>query len=238
MFNTYTVRHAVDDTFESVRDRVLGAHKALHSGRAWQKIERKFGWKGSIKVVETTLTDAGWHVHLHEIAFTARATSVRTFSDLLDARWSDCVQNLGGYAKRGVGFKAERANSEIRDYVAKWGIVPELTGGADKRARRGGVLPLQLPDYLLTDPTREPWCRRRWREYAGATKGVKQVWASPSVRPLMATPPIVAEADDTLVEESARLSLDQWSNIWKLGLRSECLLQAERGTLDKFLELL
>ncbi len=237
-FVTYTVQHRFDDTLETVRDRVLEAHKAMHSGRAWQAIETEFEWAGSIKVVEITYTQSGWHFHLHEVGFVADDCLVPVLQTALSNRWQDCLHDKAGYADNDHGLRVEAASTAVRDYVSKWGIVPELASGQDKNARRGGVLPFQLADYLITNPKRDSWCERTFREYAEGTKGIKQIWASPNVRPYMAEPQLTFDKQDTPPDSLSMLTVEQWTKIWKSGLRSKCLIAAENNQLEEFLNLL
>lgn len=236
-FVTYTVRHSADDALATVAGWVLNAHRAMHSGKAWSAIESAFGWEGSIKCVEVLHGDNGWHFHLHELGFIGTNVSLEALQERLRGRWLLCLQSVGADAKREIGLECKPAKKSVRDYVSKWGIVPELASGQDKKARRGGVLPFQLPDYMLAANVDETPYRALYREYASATKGIKQVWASPSVRPYMAkADEVTGEPSDRVYEQLARLSIDQWREIRRLGLRAELLRQAESGDIDKFLE--
>jgi hypothetical protein len=238
VFITYTIQHKAVDPLVVVRDRVQGAHVELHSGKSWKAIEREFDWAGSMKAVEITYNENGWHWHLHEIGFVGDDCDLDQLRRRLDSRWNEATLHAGAYSKPGVGLVIKSANSAIRDYVAKWGIVPELAPGNAKGAKHGGVLPFQFPDMCLKDRKDEAWTKAQFLEYATATKGIKQLWASPSVRPFMATIKDDKPVGVLPLAPFAQITLDQWRAIWKSGQRSTCLKAAEEGDLTNFLDRL
>lgn len=234
-FITYTMAHSIDDTLVAVRNRVQSAHLALHSGKRWKQIEKEFGWGGSIKCVDITYTENGWHFHLHEIGFIEEGAAIDALESRIGARWSECLKSAGGAQLPGIGLVVKKADRAVKDYVGKWGIVPELASGQDKTAARGGVLPLQFPDTLLQGRRVGYNAQERFLEYSKAIKGVKQVWASPSVRPYMKEPKITTEPGDRIQGELATLTIEQWQQICHLGQRAKVLRAAESGNLTNFL---
>lgn len=235
-FTTYTVRHRIDDSLAQVLGWVLAAHRALHSGKSWVGLERRFGWGGSIKSIEILYGANGWHAHLHEIGFIDRSIKIDQLEIELQGRWHRALANCGADADREIGLQCKPAQASIRDYISKWGIVPELASGADKKSRRGGILPFQLPDALLIDRAQGRHQRELFREYAAATKGAKQIWASPSIRPFMKKADDIApDPEDRALEPLASLNIDQWRAIRRQGLRAELLRAAENGALTEFL---
>jgi hypothetical protein len=237
-FVTYTIRHSAKDSLETVLSAVLTAHAATHSGKGWKTIEARHDWIGSIKICEVTDGVNGWHFHLHEIGFIKGAFNREKLEgDLID-RWLSEVQKAGGSADREHGLKIKNADSAVRDYVSKWGLVPELASGADKKAHRDGALPFQFPDIALQTPKRAGWARTRFEEYAKAIKGVKQIWASPSVRPFM-THEINDDKGGTFDETQLhRLTDGDWQLIKRRGVRALFLSYFEHGLVDEFLEAL
>jgi hypothetical protein len=238
VFVTYTIQHKANDSLVVVRDRVQRAHVELHSGKAWRAIERDFDWAGSIKAVEATYNENGWHWHLHEIGFVGDDSDLERLRVKLDSRWDKATLHVGAYAKARVGLVIKLADRGVRDYVAKWGIAPELAPGTSKGARHGGVLPFQFPDLWLNRLWDEARARDRFSEYAEGTKGVKQLWASPSVRTFMAKIKDDKPEGVLPLEPFAQITLDQWRAIWKSGQRSTCLKAAEDGDLTNFLDRL
>lgn len=235
VFITYTVQHVMGEGFVVVRDRVRDAHLTLHSGKGWLKIEREYDWGGSIKTVECTYSESGWHFHLHEIGFVGDDKSIPSLEQQLRDRWLYALKTVGGWARDDIGLVAKPADKSLRDYVVKWGICPELVAGSSKGARLGGVLPFQLPDYLLNQERSEDWARGLFREYAKGIHGVKQLWASPSVRPYMKAPEAAPEQGDQAAQVLASLTVDEWREIRRRGQRANLLRAAEQGELTEFL---
>lgn len=237
-FITYTVRHKIDDSIEVVRGRVLGAHAAMHSGRAWVALEREFDWAGSIKTVEITYGDNGWHVHLHELAFVRDDCEMHVLHDVLRKSWCDHVSRIGGSATPNRGLLVEQADTAVRDYINKWGICPELTSGADKSSRADGMLVFQFPDVVIESPEREQWALELFGRYAIGMHGIKQFWASPSLRPYFAKEVDAPPSEDAAANILGNLTDDQWRAIKRQGLRAWALKAAESGDLTDFLKSL
>jgi hypothetical protein len=237
-FITYTLRHAIDDSCRDVQLALGVAHTRLHSGRGWKEIERAFDWQGSIRSIEITYGESGWHNHIHEIGFVGPDKSVSDLQGVLRSRWHDSLSAVGFSASNERGIVADNARDSVRDYVAKWGIVPELASGQDKQAKRGGMLPMQLPDLFLQTPGKEGYARRLFMEYASAMKGVKQVWASPSVRPYMAEPALTFEAGEDRLRTLHHLSIEQWRAVCFRGQRAKLLRAVELDQLKSFLDKL
>lgn len=235
-FVTYTVRHKSDDALAEVAGWVLNAHRKMHSGKAWQNIEAAYDWRGSIKAVEVLYGSNGWHFHLHELGFIGSNSSIDDLQADLRSKWLGNLHSVGADADRDIGLTCKVAQQSVRDYVTKWGIVPELASGADKKARRGGVLPFQFPDTLLGGSSGKVSYRELFCEYSEATRGIKQIWASPTIRPYMAKADEVrGERGDQVSELLASLTIDQWRTIRNRGLRAELLRQAEAGNLTDWL---
>lgn len=235
-FVTYTVRHSIDDPLSTVVGWVLKAHRAMHSGKAWKTIEREFGWQGSIRAIEVLYGNNGWHFHIHEIGFVKGGYVQSELAEVQKSRWHKCLVDVGGDADHDIGLQVKPARASIRDYVSKWGIVPELASPQDKKSRRGGMLPFQMPDAILENNNREAALRSLYREYAAGTKGIKQLWASPQIRALMKDDgQPVGDPGDQVAEALAHLSIDQWRAIRRQGLRAELLRAAENGALTEFL---
>lgn len=238
VFVTYTVRHTSGMMLNDVIAAVNGAHADMHSGKGWVEIEGDYGWSGSIKICEITYGRNGWHFHLHEIGFIDEGQSINAVAAVLLRRWQTQLARRGYDADGIHGLDAKKADNGVRDYVSKWGIVPELASGADKKAKRGGMLPFQFPDLALSDPDRGSWAQGRFDEYARATKGTKQIWASPSVRPFMREQ-INDEKGGTFDESSLmRLGNDDWELIKIKGARALFLSYFEADRVDEFLDLL
>src|SRR6185503_16585697 len=72
---TFTFRHERRDRLTDLLARLVGKGKQrgafqwMKSGKQWQEILRDVEWVGSVRALEVTYGDNGWHVHIHELVF-------------------------------------------------------------------------------------------------------------------------------------------------------------------------
>jgi hypothetical protein len=237
-FVTYTMQHDAGALLADEITRLNGAHAAMHSGRAWVQLERDFEWAGSIKACEVTYGAFSWHWHLHEIGFIADDRSIEDLQQSLRTAWWKSLSDYGDERSNEHALIVKRANSAVRDYVSKWGIVPELTSGQDKASRNGGVLPFQLPDAALNGQMSEARSHQLFDEYAAATKGIKQLWASPNLRKYFKKDAPLPEPGDVALAPLARLPIEIWREVRRQGKRAALLRAAENDQLGEFLDQL
>ena len=235
VFITYTVRHAKSDLFAEVRRRVQNAHRQLHSNHQWVLIQNKFGWRGSIRAIETTLGESGWHFHIHEIGFLDKNLPVAQFEQVMSDRWAHMVDRVGGSQEYGIGLTVGRTDREVHKYISKWGLVPELTGAAFKTHKNGGIAPFQLADLVFKDLTAFSYAKEKFNEYAEGIEGAKQILAGKELREIIHDIPAGTEKQDWFFSAVASLTPDQWRIISTTGKRVQCLRAIEDGLLDRFL---
>jgi len=234
---TYTLSHKRRDTLKQSLGTLQAAHKKLHSGAGWQSIAKGAGWLGSVRAIEITYTENGWHPHIHELAFFDRddKTPDERKSDLsaLVGRWQDCLSFYNGSASNERGLDIRSAYGSVSEYVGKWSIVPELVGSGQKMPRGGGIVPFQMLD-LINQGIERKFLEGLFYEYKTEVHGIHQLHPSPMYRSAF------VDADDQTGTVSDDLPLatfdtNQWYNIWSRGLRANALLAARAGTLDDWL---
>jgi hypothetical protein len=237
-FVLYTAAHSADEPLDRVRDRVRYAHARLHSGKAWQTLERWSGWDGSVRNWELTYSSSGWHFHSHELGFVRADCDLDELKDRMGARWHDCVSATGSWAKDGIGLNLKAADIEVKDYIAKFGIVAELTQSSQKTARGEGILPFQFADIAVNESGRRTWAAEKYREYASGVRGLQQFCPGGNLRPLfrfIAENPTQDDFDTSII---AGLTLSQWRKVVRSGKRSQLLRVAstgDKGALDALL---
>lgn len=150
----------------------------------------------------------GWHPHLHVLFFSRMASSAlipELVEQELYEMFSAALAKLGRYASSDHGVRVEKAidaqsdgDQALKQYVSKWGIEEELAKSPVKKARNENGVKHYSPFELLTvyaegkfveesGLSGGEWdrltCEGRWaaakfREYAKAMKGKKQlVWS-------------------------------------------------------------
>jgi hypothetical protein len=215
--------------------------------KAWQYLIDDYSWVGSIKSLEVTYGDNGWHPHMHELVMLDYELSKSAQNGLLSAlrlKWDGALGKRGYGASWEHGVDLRATDEDVSEYVAKFGHVPvklnwsiehELTKSPVKRGKIGGRSPAQmLSDYGMGDIQ----AGRLWREYAEVFKGKKQLVWSKGLRGVLG---MGAEVDDATVAKSlpdgveilASISPIEWKAIVKGDFRGELLDNAARmGLLD------
>lgn len=252
---TYTYAHTLGDNLEITLAALKESFRAMKSGRGWQEIIETYGWIGSVKSLEVTYGENGWHSHFHELVFlTNRLTGLMEgkLEFAIRKRWLEMLPKVGLHASFEHGAKLTTDNGEIQGYVAKfgeeialtegqmknkhWTLVHEVTKTPAKRAKAGGRTPLQLLyDYWDGDMP----SKRLWREYAMAFKGSHQLQWSKGMRLLMRMgleipdeKLAVVPTKDTIL--LASLDRDEWRAILTADMRGRVLHWANTLTQEEF----
>lgn len=190
-FATLTLRHRActkrcrevngGDCGHALRNLWKAAQKSytrLKTGNPWKRLERDFGIRGSIRLVEVKHGENGWHPHFHVLFFhdgTISDAQIEQFRSRLFGRWNDMLGKEGlsslEFAKALPGQKAETVGADVRrvsdakaiaDYVTKNGYEPkntsaasavayEVTGSHTKKAGKGGRTPFQILADLVVE---------------------------------------------------------------------------------------
>lgn len=233
-FITYTCQHRLEESLSVVRDRVRYAHSTMHSGKAWQRIEDKYTWDGSIRATEPLFGANGWHYHLHEIAFVDKSADLDELRLDLSERWQGAVARQGGYASADHGLDLEDAETTVKDYIGKWGLVAELTEPSMKFQRSEGLQPYQLADVAVQEPRRAKWAEERFAEYAAAMEGVKQLVPGKNLRALFTFIKENQHKSEFDINILADLTIDQWRHVWKRGKRSDLIRAVKNRDAQMF----
>jgi hypothetical protein len=116
----------------------------MKQGRSAQELRKQFGMLGTVSVGQVTWSNVnGWHPHCHELVF---------FSSQIDAdeyaqAASELLQRAAeheGLSMNEHGFKLDRTNGAVADYVAKFGREPLKTSwgpSADVKTDPKGCFP-------------------------------------------------------------------------------------------------
>jgi len=251
---TYTASHYISTPLPEILETVTAGVRNFKSGQRFQDIKDVYGWEGSVKGLEVTYGQNGWHPHCHELVFSNDSLSEHAL-DLLEITlkdyWVDVLGRKGMVASTAHGLTVSDDKYDIRRYVAKFGHEPrvtreqwankwtlshELTKAVVKRAKQGGRTPSQLLiDYITGDFE----AGEAWREYAKTFKGRKQLTWSNGLRKLlkMETEKSDGELAEEIPEETevyAQFNLEQWKKILRHNMRGEILNHAGYMTQDDF----
>ena len=245
---TYTVRHNKSFPLKGMTDAMQTAFRFMKSGKAWQWLVDEYEWVGSVKSLEVTYGDNGWHPHQHELVFLDETLSKSAQNGLLTSlrlKWHNALSRSKLTASWSHGVDLRATNQDVSEYVAKfghqpvvmnWGLEHELTKQPVKRGKNGGRTPTQLlADYGMGDIK----AARLWQEYAIAFKGKKQLVWSKGLRGILG---MGVEVPDEKIPELipqgsyllARLSPSEWRAILRADLRGETLVAAGKMEEHEF----
>ena len=249
-----TLQHSYEDKLKDSLDALMHARKKLKAGRAWQDFIRRFEIVGTISSLETTYGVNGHHPHDHTLLVARRPLDAGAVHDFIFPRWLAALSERDRSASSERGIDVRTAQSDVADYVAKWGHEPknpkrpmgwtiehELTKSVSKMSRGDkGLTPLDLLQAFLGGDQR---AGKLWKEYAGTFKGRHQLQWSRGLRELLGLGKL--ESDQEIAERAdqpavllARLSLHQWQVVLGNDARGELLEVASSGDVAQLQEFL
>lgn len=242
---TYTLRHNIGDSLSVLLAALKKAYKRSKSGRWYQALQDEFGIAGSIRAIEVTYGENGWHVHIHELmvlwdsviprkdphlsdrtvptderetnpVFRIKMAQLKT---RLKRRWSDCLEKEKRDAswERGVDVNSRKDVSET--YIAKLQLASELTRAINKKAYREGITPFGMLDKIRQGEKRY---EHLFIEYATEFKGDRQLFWSHGLKDLLAVKNIEDhEITDEMVQEAPAVEFEDitvlhWDEWWKI----------------------
>jgi len=234
---TLTLSHDAGDNLSVVFGALKKARRLLVSGRAAAMFRHQWGIVGTIRALELTHGLNGWHPHLHVLMFFNCEVPILPFEAAIKARWSECVAAAGRYASWEHGCDVRFSDTDISNYIAKWGVDPqwttahEMTKGVTKSGRRKGRTPTQLlADYLAGDDD----AGLLWLQYGVNMKGERQLVWSKGMRQLLGLE--AEKSDEEIADEQpeiavilASLSMGAWRVIVANDARGELLEVAATG---------
>jgi hypothetical protein len=168
---TVTLRHDGSESLLSLRKGVMQAWRRMRQSGTIQRIWKKRVF-ASVRAIEVTHGENGWHPHLHIVVLTTDWTADELAT--LERAWCDAVlDELGEQAEPepaiGLRWTAERANTAY--YLSKLGL--EMTHIAAKRAR--GIMSRNQWDIARDAVNGDERSIALWREYELAMKGVRAI---------------------------------------------------------------
>jgi hypothetical protein len=258
---TFTFRHKRGDDLVSILDRFIDAQRRFKAGAAWDRLRERYGWMESVRALEVTHGENGWHPHGHMLVFMAWKLDRELLEALtvdLKARWQSCLEGYGLDAEWEWGLDVKDRAAEVADYVAKmgcstlddfverygrlprgshWTDAHEVAKSVVKKARtEAGRTPMQLlEDYGEGDAQ----AGVLWAEYSRVFKGRHQLeWSSREFKKQLVGSD---KSDEELVNEPTEeavllvsLTFDQWKVIVGNDARAEALIVASSGDREKF----
>lgn len=236
MMLTLTFAHTRNDDVAKLVKCLREALGKLRDHRAYKGLLRYVGFRGLIRALEVTHSDAnGWHPHIHELWFLKGAgltdAQLRVVRRELFNVWEvACVKAGLGKPNRKHGIRFEPA--QVANYVAKWGIESELTKAHIKRGRGGSATPFDLLRGFAEGDER---AGALFRSFATAFYGARQLFWSRGLKAELAVPDVddqsIVESDDAESDLVGQISAQEWRAVLRqpYEARAVVLDLAERG---------
>lgn len=257
---TFTLAHDWQESAAKVLDRLTRSYARFASGRWYQGFKQTYFIVGTIKALEMTHGENGWHPHYHLLVFhDSYLPPGRQVNDLLQEHpgigitqadyiasarlhWSEVVFALGGATDlvRGVDLVYGNTHryavklagdSEMRD----WLLVQETMKQPVKHGRNGNR---SLTDLLIAYAHGDIEAGDLWCEAVFALNRKKHIEASKGLWTMLGRD---VSTDETAAEDVgeethtvlASLLPDQWRQIIRLDERGQVLDIAARGSADE-----
>ncbi len=238
---TMTMRHRSGQRLKTLWDAYAAAWTASTSGAAWKADQAAYGSPFSrevksgkragqtvldlriptIRVVEVTTGDNGWHVHVHALLFLPSHItddSLGKVADGMFGRWSRSLVSRGLDAptmRHGVDSRLLGEGAEaLGDYFTKTvyggrSASFEAARGDLKDAKGGNRTPFGVLRSLLlarsgeVDPTQLDVDQDEalWAEWERGSKGRRQIAWSPGLRAML-IPEVEELTDEEIAEEA------------------------------------
>ena len=243
---TFTLSHRAPESCWGVLKRVQRAYKRMWSGRFAQSFKQRHSIIGTLRAIEPTHGDSGWHPHIHTLFISDSPITglqeVTMLSELRDA-WVHAVSKAGGYATAEHGVDLITGDEAVGAYIVKmgngddegWTISAEMTKYPTKRGRDGMSLWQLLDAYIAGDVA----AGELWLEGVGAMKGTRHIAPSPGLWEKLGIESLDDYAgemggEEALGQKLAEMPLEAWQVIIRHDLRGELLARANAGSLRAF----
>jgi len=257
---TYTAAHNRQQSLRTLLSGIQSAYGKMRKGRAWMEIREEFAMVGSVRAVEITWGESGWHPHYHELLLVDihhladfYEGNIAEYADGLEAvlskRWRDYLDREGLSASVEHGLRITTTNKDVAEYISKYGKMPletDFRGQTDEMTRsyaktpRGGNLSVW---ELLYQSATDKQCAVLFREFVAATRGRSQLQWSPGLKALLGIDEIRDEiACEGIATDTDRILATVSTSLWKYisnaGFMGQVMTYAHTGDADKLQNLL
>jgi hypothetical protein len=217
---TQTVPHYAFQALSLVLGGFGKARKLMRHRKPWKRLAKRIGLIGTIRALEVTYGENGWHVHVHELLFLEPGFEVflTGIEGEILKMWQDACESAGLDRPNMRGIQLQDGTYAAR-YAGKWGVEDELTKAHLKRGRDGNIGPW---DMLRMAGAGGTAIAPLFREYAEAFRGKRQLVWSEGLRDLLGLG--VQVSDEELanqIEEEAVLLGTLKEYQWRIVLHAD-----------------
>lgn len=198
---TLTVPHGIGDDVNALLASIKNAWRRTSTGRAGKALRKLLGVKGTIRALEVTYGQNGFHPHLHVLMFLEGNVTNNAVQDLFAPLWQDACTKAGLPRPSDAHGCRVDDGSKAAAYASKWGLESEMTKSHIKKGKAGGMTPWDFLRAVLDDGPDAAKYRALFKVYADAFHGQRQLHWSKGLKSLLE----VGEVSD---EELAILDQD------------------------------
>lgn len=129
---TYTLAHNIQDDLSTVKTALLEAYRFTKSGAPYQRFVKRHGIIGSIRTIEITHGDNGWHPHIHELLIHSGDALPETLDESIRPRYLAALAKSGRTGNEHA-LDVKASNDEVYEYITKYGHMPSKSGASRMR---------------------------------------------------------------------------------------------------------
>jgi len=215
---TLTVPHGLGDDVRLVLDGILSAWRKSTTSRAGKALRKQIGVRGTVRALEVTHGNNGFHPHLHVLLFLDQGYPPSAVQREFSLLWRDAC------AKAGLPVPSFEHGCRVDDgshaarYASKWGLESEMTKSHMKKAKTGGKSPWDLLRDVLAKRDGHEKSAALFRVYAEVFKGRRQLYWSNGLRDLLDVGKEISDEEVAAIQEDnaqvlAELTVEQWRAI-------------------------
>lgn len=229
---TLTVPHGLGDDVTVTLDLMMKAFSKLNQGRAGVGLRELVGLRGTVRALEVTHGENGFHPHFHVLLFLDTTMTPQSVQAAYSPFWQSAAVKVGLPLPSDLRGCRVDGGERAAAYVAKgsgWGLESELVKGHQKRGKKGSRTAWDLlRDYLDGDRA----AGALFRVYAESFEGRRQLVWSKGLKKRLAVSDSTDEELANKPDEApavllAQITDGQWKCIRRMRFESAVLDLAE-----------
>jgi hypothetical protein len=254
------MRHNASQGLLYLWNSLSTAWTRMMGGAGWQDDKNAYGIEGYLRLVEVTVGENGWHVHVHTLLFVMPtlwygpmgAPESDALGRSMFARWSRSLKSNGLDAptyrhgvdmRRVVGDDVDALGDYFtkntyaaKDHKSESAAAFEVTGSHAKKGRSGNRTPFELLEDIVSAAGDVDRDIALWHEWEKQSKGRRQLTWSRGLRDRLLSgvedldDQAVAEADDLHGEAVVLLTGKSWRKVTRMRLEPTLLDAVEVST--------
>lgn len=226
---TLTMQHAPFDKCQDLKEAVATAWRKLQNTRAWRRIKDEYQIFGTIRAIEITHGENGWHPHLHILLVAENTLSPDDLELLRFAifeQWDKKIYDLTGKKCSPDACDLRPTNSSeylTKGSKMKWGADHEIAKANLKRGKSGST-PFELLEYSYNG---DKQATALFAEYARTFKGARHITWSRGLKEFFGINEI---SDEELAEKELEKRREQGELPFYENLDMRVIVAIDTGT--------